>query len=197
MSLFPDVQRKAQDEISRQVGPDTLPDFDDYDKLVYVQAVVLETMRWLPVAPLAIPHRVTRDDEYRGMLIPEGSTVIPNTWAILRNPEDYPEPERFNPDRFIKDGCLDTSVRSPLTLAFGYGRRTCPGRWLSSASLFMIIASTLHTMDIHPILGPNGEPFDPEKHAFPGIKLNFDKLPCAVTPRSTKAAELIRKYTNN
>lgn len=76
MSLYPDVQRKAQDEISRVVGPNRLPDFGDYESLVYIQAVVLETMRWLPVAPLALPHRLMRDDEYRGMLIPGGSTVI-------------------------------------------------------------------------------------------------------------------------
>ena len=111
--------------------------------------------------------------------------------AILRNPEDYPNPERFSPERFLKNGQIDPDVRSPLTVAFGYGRRyakfvclmyfvftlflhfhrTCPGRWFSSASLFITIASTLHTMHIHPVLGPDGKLFDPEKYVFPGIKL--------------------------
>lgn len=42
---------------------------------------------------------------------------------MLHDPEDYPEPERFNPDRFIKNGKIDTEVRDPRTLAFGFGRR--------------------------------------------------------------------------
>lgn len=76
MSLYPDVQRKAQDELDRVVGSDRLPNFEDHDSLIYIQAIVLETMRWMPVAPMAIPHSVTRDDEYKGMFIPQGSTVI-------------------------------------------------------------------------------------------------------------------------
>lgn len=42
---------------------------------------------------------------------------------MLHDPEDYPEPERFNPDRFIKNGKIDAEVRDPRTLAFGFGRR--------------------------------------------------------------------------
>lgn len=42
---------------------------------------------------------------------------------MLRDPEDYPDPENFNPDRFIKDGRIDPDVRDPGTIAFGFGRR--------------------------------------------------------------------------
>lgn len=42
---------------------------------------------------------------------------------MLRDPQDYPDPERFNPDRFIRDGVLDPDVRDPSIVAFGFGRR--------------------------------------------------------------------------
>lgn len=77
MSLYPDVQRKAQAELDRVVGPDRLPDFNHLDELVYIQAVALETMRWAVVTPLANPHRLLRDDEFNGFFIPKGTTVLP------------------------------------------------------------------------------------------------------------------------
>lgn len=77
MSLYPDVQRKAQEELDRVVGPNRLPDFEDYHELLYIKAVLLEAMRWMVVVPLSLPHRVIRDDEYKGYIIPEGTIVNP------------------------------------------------------------------------------------------------------------------------
>ncbi|KAK7687259.1 hypothetical protein QCA50_009764 [Cerrena zonata] len=112
---------------------------------------------------------------------------------MLHNPEEYPEPERFNPDRFIKDGELNPDVRDPTTISFGFGRRICPGRWLSSGSLFITIASVLHTLDIHPILGPDGEEYDPFSHRIDTINLTIEKVPCTVTTRSEAAKKLIQE----
>lgn len=83
MSLFPDVQRKAQEELGRIVGPDRLPEFSDLDDLPYIQAVSLEAMRWMVVLPFAIFHRVICDDEYNGYFIPKGTTVIPVSQIVL------------------------------------------------------------------------------------------------------------------
>ena len=77
MSLYPEVQKKAQEELARVVGPGRLPDFDDYESLIYIRAIMLETVRWMPGVPMGVPHKVTRDDEYRGFFIPKGTTIIP------------------------------------------------------------------------------------------------------------------------
>ncbi|KAK7678456.1 hypothetical protein QCA50_018516 [Cerrena zonata] len=196
MSLYPDVQRNAQEELDRVVGPNRLPDFRDYDELVYVRAVVLEAMRWMSVAPLGIAHRVTRDDEYRGCLIPKGTIVSANIWAMLNNPEDYPEPEVFNPGRFLKDGRLNPAVRDPLTLAFGFGRRVCPGRYLSNGSLFMMIASILHTFNIIPTIGKDERQFDPARDTVTGLVSAPSYIPCKVVPRS-KGAECLINSNNH
>jgi len=87
MLLNPEVQAKAQEELDRVVGPNRLPEFSDQPDLPYIHAVCKEVLRWHPAAPLGVPHSNIRDDEYRGMLIAKGSTVMPNLWcvALLRH----------------------------------------------------------------------------------------------------------------
>ena len=76
MAMHPDIQRKAQRELNRVVGPDRLPTHEDAASLPYVQAVLMECTRWIPVVPLGIPHRVMADDVYKGYRIPKGSLVV-------------------------------------------------------------------------------------------------------------------------
>lgn len=80
MSLYPDVQKRAQAELDAVVGPNRLPDFEDGDRLVYVNALVREALRWQNVLPFAIPHTVVDDDEFRGYFVPAGTNIIPNVW---------------------------------------------------------------------------------------------------------------------
>ena len=61
--------------MDRFVGAKRLPDFEDRENLVYIQAILMESMRWIPVTPLSLPHRVIRDDEYKGYLIPKGTVI--------------------------------------------------------------------------------------------------------------------------
>ena len=80
MVLFPDVQKKAQDEIDRIVGGNQLPSFGDKSSLPYISCIVLECLRWNPVTPLGVAHCLTKDDEYNGYRIPKGSTILANIW---------------------------------------------------------------------------------------------------------------------
>jgi len=64
-----------------------------------------------------------QDDVYREYLIPAGATVIQNVWAIFHDPNIYPDPETFDPDRFLKDGKIDPLVFNPEDRVFGAGRR--------------------------------------------------------------------------
>ena len=77
MSLHPEVQQKAQAELSTVVGPNRLPDPSDLQSLIYIRAILLETLRWKPIVPLSLFHRVLRDDEYNGYFIPKGTVIIP------------------------------------------------------------------------------------------------------------------------
>jgi cytochrome P450 len=103
MTLFPDVQKKAQAEIDAVVGPDRLPSFADRDSLPYTEALVKEVLRWNAVIPTCmftrfvldvtdgismagVPHRVMEDDIHDGYYIPKGSLIIPNIWSVLPFP---------------------------------------------------------------------------------------------------------------
>lgn len=80
MMVFPDVQKKAQEEIDREIGAGRLPNSGDLGKLKYVEAVMKETHRWNPVGPMAIPHVNSEEDSIAGKRIPRGSLVMPNVW---------------------------------------------------------------------------------------------------------------------
>jgi cytochrome P450 len=79
MVLFPEAQRKAQEEIDRVCG-DRMPELEDEPNMQYVRGTVKESLRWMPTAVLGMPHAVTEDDEYNGYRIPKGATVILNVW---------------------------------------------------------------------------------------------------------------------
>ncbi|KAF9228300.1 cytochrome P450 [Gyrodon lividus] len=121
MVLYPEVQTRAQAEIESVIGRDRLPQFSDRSSLPYIDALVLEILRWNVVAPLGIPHLVTQDDEYLGFRIPKGSAVTGNTWAIMRDPVVFPNPHEFDPSRFLQDG--SESAREVAAMVFGWGRR--------------------------------------------------------------------------
>ena len=122
MTLNPEIQEKAQEEIDRVIGTDRLPSAADRDDLPFSQAVTLETLRWHNVAPLGIPHRLIEDDVHEGYFLPKGTIVIANVWRMLHDPETYPDPLAFNPDRFVASPGHEPET-DPRTMAFGFGRR--------------------------------------------------------------------------
>ena len=80
MALYPEVQKKAHAELDAVIGPDRLLTFDDRDSLVYIQAVIMESLRWFNVTPLGISHRSVEDDIVSGYFIPAGSILVSNIW---------------------------------------------------------------------------------------------------------------------
>ncbi len=80
MSLYPDVQMRAQAELIRVVGHDRMPEEEDRDRLPYVNALIKETLRWYPALPMGVARRALADDEYNGYRIPKGATVMVNAW---------------------------------------------------------------------------------------------------------------------
>ncbi|THH16031.1 hypothetical protein EW146_g4550 [Bondarzewia mesenterica] len=169
MVSHPEAQKKAQAEIDAVIGNDRLPNFDDENSLPYVNAVVKEVLRWRPVVPLVpadlagVPHRVISDDVYKGYHIPAGSIVIGNVRAMLHDELTFPEADKFKPERF-----LDTSIKFP-EVAFGFGRRVCPGRYMARGSIWIAIASILATLDISKAVDKDGKLIEPTDEYSSGL----------------------------
>ena len=76
MAKYPELQKKAIEELDAVIGSSRLPTDDDYDSLPYVQAIIMECSRWLPIVPLSMPRRAPVDDVYEGYFIPEGTLIM-------------------------------------------------------------------------------------------------------------------------
>ncbi|EEA28673.1 hypothetical protein EYB25_000407 [Talaromyces marneffei] len=201
MLLFPDVQRKAKEEIDRVVGPDRMPTMDDEQNLQYVRACMKETLRWMPTTILgAVPHAVTQDDEYMGYLIPKGAGVMNNVWGIHHDENRHPHPRSFNPDRYKDDrqslaeaaANPDASKRDQFT--FGAGRRICPGIHIAERSLFLAISRIMWAFDVEPALDKNGQQILPDPDRLTqGFVCMPEEYPARITPRSKAKADMIVK----
>ncbi|KAG1876536.1 cytochrome P450 [Suillus subalutaceus] len=203
MTLFPDVQKKAQAEIDAVVGPDRLPSFADRDSLPYTEALVKEVFRWSVVIPTGVPHRVTEDDIYDGYHIPKGSLVIPNIWFMLNDPRTYGNPSQFNPERFLDNNGKDPELE-PRTICFGFGRRICPGTLkscstnslhLADASVWISTAMSLAVFDISKVV-EKGVEITPEVDHTSGTISHPKPFKCSIKPRSTTAIALIQQDAN-
>ncbi|KAI0035649.1 cytochrome P450, partial [Vararia minispora EC-137] len=196
MSRYPAAQRRAQQEIDDVTGGNRLPTFEDMPKLKYVTACVKEVLRYWPVLPLGLPHRLTTHEVYNGYDIPEGSTVIANIWRALGMMHDenaYSDPFAFKPERFLshEDGGLEEPDSMPAV--FGYGRRICPGMLLGEASLNIYAARLLSVLDISPTKDEKGGEIALAEDDFkgPGVITMPRRFPCSIKPRSPLAASLV------
>ncbi|CAE6359931.1 unnamed protein product [Rhizoctonia solani] len=186
MAMHLDIQTKAQAEIDSVIGT-RLPELADQGSLKYVQCIVKEVLRWRLIKPLAAPHACIQDDTYKGYHIPKGALVVGNTWAISNNPDVYPDPDCFKPDRF-----LDSSV--PEAPAFGFGRRICPGAHHAKSVLFIIAASILSMFEIRPEADENGKPIPlSAEQKMNGAVWELLPFKCKITPRSEAHERIIKE----
>ncbi|KAH9575715.1 hypothetical protein CY35_01G125400 [Sphagnum magellanicum] len=142
----PDITKKAQDELDDVVGHERVVDERDIPQLKYLQAVVTETLRLHPPAPLLLPHESTEACEVGGYHIPAKTRIFVNVWAVHRHPSAYENPLDFNPERFVGSG-LDMKGTDFQLLPFGSGRRMCPGMDFSVLMVQIILARLLHSFN--------------------------------------------------
>jgi len=117
--------------------------------------------------------------------------------AMLYNEDDYPDPSAFKPERFIdKDGQLDPNVRDPAMIAFGFGRRLCPGNHLAISTLWLTAASVLATFNLSKSVDKDGRVIEPSREYHPGLIRCPFPFECTIKPRSKIAERLVRSVVD-
>ncbi|KAL1660654.1 cytochrome P450 [Schizophyllum commune] len=187
MATYPEVQRKGQAAVDAAFGFGHLPDFTDDVEIPYVDAIVKEVLRYRPVAPLGLSHRLMEDHIYDGYFLPKGSVVIGNAWAMLHEESEWgAEPGVFRPERHLKDGVLNPPSKIPYG-TFGYGRRTCAGIEFAMDQMWLTVTSILACFDIAPI---EGEKLTGEYTS--GMQIFPVDFKCSIKPRSAAIEQLLR-----
>ncbi|KAH7668429.1 Cytochrome P450 E-class group I protein [Dioscorea alata] len=149
MMKKPEIMRRAQEEVDKVVGKDTIVEESHISKLPYLGAVIKEVLRLHPALPLLVPHCPSSPSTIAGFYVPQGSRVFVNVWAIHRDPCLWENPLEFNPERFLglDKGKWDYSGNDFSYLPFGSGRRICAGISMAERMVGYALASLLHGFD--------------------------------------------------
>ncbi|PIA58216.1 hypothetical protein AQUCO_00500272v1, partial [Aquilegia coerulea] len=142
----PRVMEKAQEEVRRIFNGEKKIDQADIDKLNYLRLAIKESLRLHPPAPLLVPRECRERCELEGYEIPKGSKVVVNAWAMGRDPENWKDPESFEPERF-QDLSIDYRGTNFKYIPFGAGRRMCPGILFGIANVELPLALLLYHFD--------------------------------------------------
>ncbi|KAK5813186.1 labd-13Z-ene-9,15,16-triol synthase, chloroplastic-like [Gossypium arboreum] len=145
LMLHPEVMKKTQEELTKVVGDANVVEEYHFHKLPYLQAVVKETLRLHPSAPLLLPRCPSQTCTLGGYTIPKGAKVFLNAWAMHRDSQLWENPYEFRPERFVGDSNkLDFSGNKFHYIPFGSGRRMCAGLHLGERMLMYTLATFLH-----------------------------------------------------
>eukprot|EP01102_Stenamoeba_stenopodia_P004976 TRINITY_DN1547_c0_g1_i1.p1 TRINITY_DN1547_c0_g1~~TRINITY_DN1547_c0_g1_i1.p1 ORF type:complete len:520 (-),score=126.68 TRINITY_DN1547_c0_g1_i1:81-1640(-) len=155
MAQRPDVREKIYNEqrdvikVMREQGPSSIPDEDvtyskaALERMKYLDAAVREALR-LRRVHMSSPRMAMEDVALGDLVLPKGSFVTINAWAIHTNEAKYPNPEKFDPDRFLQS----EAITSNDYVIFGLGKHTCPGKFFAFHMLKCIGAHVIRNFEL-------------------------------------------------
>ncbi|XP_059667740.1 cytochrome P450 71A1-like [Cornus florida] len=174
------AMKRAQEEIRNASGEKGMVKEDDLHKLPYLKAVVKETLRLHPPAPLMLPHETTKKCNINGYEIRPKTLVYVNAWAIGRDPESWENPEEFLPERFM-GSAVDYKGQDFELIPFGAGRRGCPGMYLKVVTVELALANLLYSFEWELPTGMKKEDIDTD--VLPGITMHKKNALCRLAKK--------------
>ncbi|XP_023762967.1 cytochrome P450 82A4-like [Lactuca sativa] len=159
----PRILEIAQYELDEHVGRKREVEESDLKNLVYLNTIVKETLRLYPPGPLILHHESMEDCITCGYKIPKGTRLLTNLWKIQHDPTKWPDPEEFQPERFLTSHKhVDVKGSNYELLPFGSGRRVCHTILFALRPLHITLATLIQQFVLKK---PSNEPIDMSKSA--------------------------------
>ncbi|XP_015185916.1 PREDICTED: cytochrome P450 4c3-like [Polistes dominula] len=169
----PQYQQRILDEYDEIIGSDELTNVN-IKTLRLLEACIKETWRMYPVAPL-IARQIYKPIKILGVTVPAGATVLINSYLLHRDPQNFPEPDVYRPERFLSDN----PPNSPYAfIPFSAGNRNCIGKNLAPIVVKVFIISILKAYHIESLI-----PEDKLRLKAELVLVNNDGVPLKITPR--------------
>ncbi|MFD5798912.1 cytochrome P450 [Streptomyces diastatochromogenes] len=170
LDRHPDIARRVQHELDSVLGGGP-PDEAAVERLELTRQVVLETLRLYPHGWL-ITRCVATPVELAGQVLPPGTSVVVSPYQMHRQPHLFPDPERFDPDRWTHG----TPGPRGAYIPFGNGSRQCPGKNLALTEILVVLARVLQNWTLHGQAAPPGL-------AAPRVDMMLEAPPLVMTPQ--------------
>ncbi|MFC9440146.1 cytochrome P450 [Nocardia sp. NPDC057030] len=177
IATHPDVERQLHAEVDRELAGGTA-EFDAVGRLEYTRRVLTETLR-LRTQGFFQTRQTTQDTELGGYHIPADEAVLYSFYALMHNPEIFPDPERFDPDRWLPDRL--TATQRNAFMPFGAGVHGCIGETFSWAELIIVLATIAARWRLVSVPGHQPRP-------KPAVTMPVDALPMTVHRRRVQPA---------
>ncbi|MFD9903234.1 cytochrome P450 [Streptomyces sp. NPDC059063] len=157
LGRHPEVAERVADELDRVLGDRAAPEYTDLRRLPSLEMALKESMRLYPPGPYGA--RETTEALVLGDYdIPAGTTIFYPFWAVHMNPDHWPEPDRFRPERFTPE---ESAKRPRLAyIPFGLGPRSCEGAALAMVEAELVLAVLLKRFRFHPVPGHDVTPIE-------------------------------------
>ncbi|XP_077763952.1 cytochrome P450 3A12-like isoform X4 [Canis aureus] len=147
LATHPDVQQKLQKEIDATFPNKAAPTYDTLVQMEYLDMVLNESLRLYPITGRLV--RVCKKDvEISGVFIPKGTVVMVPTFTLHQDPDIWPEPEKFQPERFSKKN--KDSINPYTYLPFGTGPRNCLGMRFAIMNMKLALIKVLQNFSFKP-----------------------------------------------